>query len=365
MPPSCKYRPIFTRRPESLPSRSPPQNIAAALPAAVCADRVSRRFGRVKAVSDVSFEVPKGSVVGVLGPNGAGKTTTIRMVCGVLPPSSGRVTVEGLDSIERSRCIRRRIGYLPESNPLYPEMTVREYLHFRGRVFGLVGRARSRRIGGVVDQCRLSDMTHRRIGHMSKGYRQRVGLAAALLHAPPILVLDEPTSGLDPVQIAETRALIRELAGEHTMMLVSHILPEVERTCDRVMVFLGGELRADGAPARLLDEAAGPPAFTLDVLGRGHDPGAVVSRLGAAPGVMRVEVLDSMPDRASFSVTGSARSEDLGAAIGRLANAEGWAVARLERRRATLESLYHRLVGGAEPAPANETDGPARGVPSC
>jgi len=346
-------------------SISPPRSITADPTPAVCAERVSKRFGRVNAVSDISFEVPKGSVVGVLGPNGAGKTTTIRMVCGVLPPSSGQVTVEGLDSVDRSRSVRRRIGYLPESNALYPEMTVREYLRFRGRIFGLVGKARARRISHVVDRCRLSDMTHRRIGNLSKGYRQRVGLAAALLHAPPILILDEPTSGLDPVQIAETRGLIRELAGEHTMMLVSHILPEVERTCDRVLVFVGGELRAYGTPAGLLEQAAGPAEFTLDVLGAGRDPDAIMSRLAAQREVIGVEVLVSSPDRVSLSVTGSAEGEDLGSMIGRLAHASGWPVARLERRRVTLESLYHRLVGGADPAPADRVREVEREPASC
>lgn len=214
--------------------------------------QVSKWFGRVRAVSGVSLEIASGQVVGLLGPNGAGKTTTLRMITGYLPPSEGLVSVCGHDSVTDSMNARRSLGYLPEAAPLYPEMRVGDYLTYRGKLFGMARGDRKAAVARVIERCWLREVAGRRIGQLSKGYKQRVGLAGAMIHDPPVLVLDEPTSGLDPAQIRETRALIRDLSHKRTVIVSSHILPEVERTCDRVVIIARGLLRADGAPFELL-----------------------------------------------------------------------------------------------------------------
>ncbi len=213
---------------------------------------VSKFYGSFPAVRGVSFEAAPGQVVGLLGPNGAGKTTTIRMITGFLPPTSGRISVCGHDTISESVEARRKIGYLPESAPLYPEMRVRDYLSHRARLYGVPRQDRKAAIIRAGDRCRLLEVMQRRIGHLSKGYRQRVGLASAILHNPPVLILDEPSNGLDPAQIRETRTLIKDLSAQRTVLVSSHILPEVERTCDRVVIIARGQIRADGAPPELL-----------------------------------------------------------------------------------------------------------------
>jgi ABC-2 type transport system ATP-binding protein len=207
---------------------------------------LTKYYGDYAAVRDVSFDVPKGAVVGFLGPNGAGKTTTMRILAGFLTATSGRATIDGLDVFWRPLEVRRKIGYLPENCPLYPEMRVREYLTFRGGIKGLHGRECKKRVDYVVGRCWLTDVRRQLVGTLSRGYRQRVGLADALLHNPPVLILDEPTSGLDPSQIRETRNLIRELGAEHTVLLSTHILPEVEMTCERAIIINRGRVAAQG-----------------------------------------------------------------------------------------------------------------------
>ncbi|MBN8646129.1 MAG: ABC transporter ATP-binding protein, partial [Planctomycetes bacterium] len=187
--------------------------------------QVEKRFADVRAVRGVTLDIERGQVVGVLGPNGAGKTTTIRMIAGLLPPSAGTVEVDGLDSVADSLAVRARLGYMPESSPLYPEMRVRSYLAYRAGLYAMRGRAAREAVERVIDRCRLGEARSRRIGTLSKGFRQRVGLAAAILHDPAVVILDEPTSGLDPAQVVEARELIRELSGRRTMLIVSHILP--------------------------------------------------------------------------------------------------------------------------------------------
>ncbi|MHC4992571.1 MAG: ABC transporter ATP-binding protein, partial [Planctomycetota bacterium] len=194
---------------------------------------LSKKFGNFTAVDSVEFEIPQGAVVGFLGPNGAGKTTTIRMICGYIRPTTGRALIDGIDVARHARRVQQRLGYLPESAPLYTEMRVQEYLAFRGRMLGLRRAERRRSMGLAIDRCRIEEVRRRPIGQLSKGFRQRVGLAAALLHEPPILILDEPTAGLDPAQMREVRALIRDLAGRHTILLSTHNLAEVELSCDR------------------------------------------------------------------------------------------------------------------------------------
>ena len=230
---------------------------------------LTKVYGQTLAVDHVSFEVTKGDIVGFLGPNGAGKSTTLKMLgtC-YLPPTAGGATVAGFDIFHQSEDVRRNIGYLPENVPLYMEMKVTEYLTFRGRLRKMERELLRQRIGYVLERCWLKNVEHKTIGHLSKGYRQRVGLADALLHDPPVLILDEPTVGLDPTQIRETRKLIKDLAGQHTVMLSTHILPEVEAVCDRVIVIAGGKIVAQGSPdelrasrrmtARVLLECKGP-----------------------------------------------------------------------------------------------------------
>lgn len=222
----------------------------------VIVDSVHKSFGSVAAVRGVSFELQPGQIAGLLGPNGAGKTTTIRMIAGFLMPDAGRVTIGGHDTADAPAAARARLGYLPEGNPLYPEMRVTEYLDFRGRLFGIPRELRKRAVSWCLERCWLASMAGRRIATLSKGYKQRVGLAAALLHNPKVLVLDEPTNGLDPSQLHETRNLIRELASDRTMLVSTHILPEVERVCHRAIIIAGGKVLADGTPAELTRRSA-------------------------------------------------------------------------------------------------------------
>jgi len=218
----------------------------------IVANQISKRFGRTRAVRKVSFTLEDGQIAGLLGPNGAGKSTTIRMVTGFLCPDRGRVTIGGFDTITAPQPARRQIGYLPESAPAYPEMRAMDYLKYRARLQGLPPRDAKHAASQAADRCRLDpSMARKRISALSKGYRQRVGLAATLVHSPGVLILDEPTNGLDPAQIRDARSLIRELAEDRTMLVSSHILPEIERTCDRVIIMVAGEIRADGSPAQL------------------------------------------------------------------------------------------------------------------
>ena len=314
---------------------------------------ISRSFGSVRAVRDVSFELPAGQIAGLLGPNGAGKSTTIRVVTGCLCPDAGDVGVAGLSMRTSPIRARRQIGYLPESAPLYPEMTPEGYLDYRGRLFGLARRTRRQAIEHVVERCGLQDMRGRRIGHLSKGYKQRTGLAAALLHDPPVLILDEPTNGLDPSQIREARSLIRELGTDRTMLLCSHILPEIERTCDRVIIMAGGTVRADGDPDELVRRAPGPDRYAVEIR---TNPSA---RITHAVGVlMRVHGADDVrptgrqpPDAdagwSRLTVTAVPGAADLREAIAGAAADAGLFIRELRPERPTLESLFVHLVDEA------------------
>ncbi len=318
---------------------------------------VHRSFGAVRAVRGVSFEIPKGQVVGILGPNGAGKSTTIRMLVGSLPPTSGTMAVDGLDCVARSRQVRARLGYLPENNPVYPEMRVVEYLRFRASLYGVRGRARRRAVERVISRCWLGDMRRRRAGQLSKGYRQRLGLAASLVHDPPVLILDEPTNGLDPSQIAETRRLIKELSGERTMLIVSHILPEVERTCDRIIIFAGGEIRADGSPEALIESSAGPSRVIVEVQTR--DDERARSVIASAPGVANAAVVGRDDDW--LRIEAAARpGADPREPIARACAGAGLPIRELTRERPTLERLYLRMTQPPDDAPAPEAPGAER-----
>ncbi len=318
---------------------------------------ISKSFGRVRAVRGVSLELPTGQVAGLLGPNGAGKTTTIRMITGVLPPDTGSVSIAGADMGSQSIRARRQIGYLPESAPLYPEMTPLGYLDYRGKLFGLDRRALRRAAQKSLDRCRVGAMARRRIGALSKGYRQRVGLASAMLHDPPVLILDEPTNGLDPGQIRETRSLMRELAQDRTMLICSHILPEIERTCDRVIVMVAGQIRGDGTPDELISGPGAPARYTLEFR-TNPSAGASfgVSRLSTVAGVASIALDDRQPDDASkgwtrLLIEGEPASGDLREALGGAAADVGLFVRELTRRRRSLEEVFVSLVDEAQQTP--------------
>jgi len=213
---------------------------------------IHKSYGNVRAVRGVGFEVPRGVVAGLLGPNGAGKSTTIRILTGFIPPDSGGVRIAGVDAGARSLAARRRMGYLPESAPMPPEMRAKDYLGYRATLYGVMLWARGRAVRDAIERCGLGEVARRRIGHLSKGYRQRLGLAAAIVHSPPVVILDEPTNGLDPVQIREVRALIRELGRDQTVLMSSHVLGEIEQTCDRIIVMARGRIRADATKEDLL-----------------------------------------------------------------------------------------------------------------
>jgi ABC-2 type transport system ATP-binding protein len=300
-------------------------------------------YGTVVAVKDVSFEVGRGEVVGFLGPNGAGKSTTLRVLAGFIGPTSGTVRIDGHDVVEAGDAARRSIGYMPESAPLYPEMRVREYLRFRAELKGIRGRDRTAAVGRSMEAARVADMSDTLIGHLSKGYRQRVGLADALVASPPLLILDEPTAGLDPNQIREVRDLIRSLGENHTILLSTHILPEVETTCDRAIVIDRGKLVASGTIDELRGRLQGAGATLLV-----SDPtGCAVSKLQGLAGVAQVthSTVDNGLLRLALTFTKEAETDAtrLERAIATLVEA-GVGVREASPSRATLEEVFAELT---------------------
>lgn len=315
----------------------------------ISVSHVSKVFGPVRAVSDVSLEIASGQIVGLLGPNGAGKTTTLRMITGYLPPTSGTVAVCGHDSVSASMEARRSLGYLPEAAPLYPEMRVRDYLTYRARLFGMGRADRRAAIGRVIERCWLGEVAHRRTGQLSKGYKQRVGLAGAMIHDPPVLVLDEPTSGLDPAQIRETRALIKELSHRRTVIVSSHILPEVERTCDRVVIIARGRLRADGAPGALVAQHRGVSACVFEVREAEWERGLAAAR-GAA-GVERVERIGGEGGWARGRAMPRGNG-DVREAVAEGLRGAGVLCRELTMEAGTLEQVYLKVIESEDPAAA-------------
>ncbi len=298
------------------------------------AEGLSKHFGPVTAIEDVTFSVDKGEIVGFLGPNAAGKTTTMRILTGYLAPTAGRATVAGCDVTEDSLEARRHIGYLPEDVPLYPEMTVHDYLRFWA---GLRHLDRpDARIQAAMERCALEGWERALIGRLSKGYRQRVGLAQALLHNPEVLILDEPTIGLDPRQIIEVRNLIRGLAGDHTVILSTHILPEVSQTCQRVLILHRGRIVAEGTPEELTVRLKGVDQVLLEV---GRPASDTAEQLGRLPGV--VEVQEIAPGR--FQV-GCAMGKDQRPHIAALAVQQGWDLLELRPADLGLEEIFLQLT---------------------
>ncbi len=306
------------------------------------AQDLCRRYGDFTAVDGVSFAVHEGEIVGMLGPNGAGKTTAIRMITGFLPPSGGRVTVAGKDLFEHPREARREVGYLPENVALYPEMRVDEYLAYRARLEGMRGPAARQAIDEAVARCLVEEVRGQIIGTLSKGYRQRVALATAILHRPGVLVLDEPTVGLDPKQIIAIRELIRELRQERTVLLSTHILPEVELLCDRVLIIDRGKIVAQGTPQELRDRSLGKATVRVALEGR---PEGAAEALAGLPGVSGVRGLDERGAGAEERFLLECESgADPRAAVFRLAVERGWVLVELGEEKATLEDIFVRLT---------------------
>ena len=322
---------------------------------------LTKKYARNTAVDHISFDVEKGQIVGFLGPNGAGKTTTMRMLTCFLPPTAGAATVAGYDVLENPLEVKRRIGYLPETPPLYPEMRTAEYLTFVGKIKGLRGAELGKRIDYVLERCAVVDVQEKVLGKLSKGYRQRVGLAQAIIHNPEVLILDEPTAGLDPKQINETRDLIKSLAGDHTIILSTHILPEVEQTCQQVIIINQGKLVAKDSVGNLQHRARGAGSVLVEVAGRNAalDPAAVKNRLEQVPGVIRVLSKEARDNRATFEVEGKSER----AIRGDLARAiveSGWDLNELRTAAVSLEQIFLQLTS-AENTNAGEVSAGAVG----
>ena len=304
--------------------------------------QLTKVFGQTLAVDHISFEVAKGQIVGFLGPNGAGKSTTLRMLTCYLPPTSGGATINGFDIFHQSDKVRETLGYLPESVPLYAEMRIEEYLDFRGRLRRLDRDARFKRIDYVLERCWLKNVRRKVIGHLSKGYRQRVGLADALLHSPPVLIMDEPTVGLDPTQIRETRKLIRELGGDHTVVLSTHILPEVEAVCDRAIVIAGGKIVAQGSPDELRASRRMQARVLVECKGPAKEVETALSHLS---GVSRVEIVEDDAD--GKYVTAAIRPKeayDIREEVARTVIQRGWPLREIRLEHATLEEFFVQVT---------------------
>jgi ABC-2 type transport system ATP-binding protein len=300
---------------------------------------LTKYYGQRLAVDNISFRVDEGEIVGFLGPNGAGKSTTLRILTCYQPATSGTATVAGFDVFRESMKVREHIGYLPESVPLYPEMRVREYLNFRGKLRGLDRAGREEAIQHVTDRCWLGDFIDRPIGQLSKGMKQRVGLADALLHDPKILVLDEPTIGLDPAQIRETRSLIRDLAQKHTVILSSHILPEVEATCQRTIIIAQGRIVASGSPRELRERIAGASRLIAEIRGPQE---AVQSAIGQVDGVRKVEChLENGWNRLAIV---TAQGKDPREEIARLVAKKDWSLREIRREVGSLEEFFVQIT---------------------
>ena len=322
---------------------------------------LTKRYARTVAVDGISFDVAKGQIVGFLGPNGAGKTTTMRILTCFLPPSDGSATVAGFDVLEQPLEVKKRIGYLPESPPIYPEMETDEYLKFVGQLKGLSGAELQKRLDYVAERCAITDVRKKLLGKLSKGYRQRVGLAQAIIHNPDVLILDEPTAGLDPKQINETRDLIKNLAGDHTIILSTHILSEVEQTCEQVIIINKGKLVATDSVRNLQARARGEESVLLEVAGRNGalDVAKVQQRLQQITGVGGVVVKNQLDSRAVFEIEGH-RGQLVRGDLARAVVEAGWDLNELRPAAMSLEEVFLQLTGSETQAEATG----AKGVPA-
>jgi len=301
---------------------------------------LTKRYTGRTAVDDISFTVARGEIVGLLGPNGAGKSTTMRILSGFMPGTSGTARVAGFDVFHQSEEVRRRIGFMPENNPLYPDMRVREYLKFRARLKGL-GWLRSReRVNTVMEQCGLTDVSRRIIGQLSKGYKQRVGLADALVHEPDLIILDEPTIGLDPQQIRAVRQLIKSLAGKHTVLISTHILPEAEMMCSRMLIMYGGKILASDTPEGLQHLMSGSSHIVAEIAAPVRELQEVWSQM---PGVEQFDIAASEGEFQRCTLT-PRDGYDLRPVVFALARERGWVLRELTRSRHSLEDIYVQVT---------------------
>ena len=301
---------------------------------------LTKRYGPVTAVDDVSFRAERGEILGFLGPNGAGKTTTMRILTGYMPPTDGKALVSGYDVQEKPIEAKRRTGYLPETPPLYPDMTVRDYLDFCARIKGVPRAERTSRVKTSMERTRIADVGHRHCGKLSKGYRQRVGLAQALLHNPEVLILDEPTAGLDPKQIIETRQLIKQLGGDHTVILSTHILPEVSQTCHRIVIINKGRVVAVDTPENLTSRLRGTETMFLQVDASDTDPSEA---LRIVPGVTQVRLAENRGTVSSLEIE-SATGRDVRRELAATVVNRGWGPLELRPMRMSLEDIFLHLT---------------------
>jgi len=307
---------------------------------------LTKRYGKVTAVDDVTFRVERGEILGFLGPNGAGKTTTMRVLTGYIPATSGRAVVAGFDVFEQPLEAKRRTGYLPETPPLYPEMTVREYLGFVARIKGVPSGERKARIDLSMEKARVTDMAGRHCGKLSKGYRQRVGLAQALLHNPDVLILDEPTAGLDPKQIIEVRNLIKGFGGDHTVILSTHILPEVSMTCERVVIINQGKIVAVDTPGNLTNQLRGGERIELELRG---PVDSLQSLLTPIPHVKSIMV--GAPHEGHHSVAvDTDGTQEIRHIIARKVIESGFELYQLKTQSMSLEEIFLQLTTKEEAA---------------
>ena len=322
---------------------------------------LTKRYGRVTAVDDVSFRVERGEILGFLGPNGAGKTTTMRILTGYMPATDGKAIVAGFDVFDQPIEAKRRTGYLPETPPLYPDMSVIEYLEFVAKIKGVPSNERASRIKQVMQRTRIDDMAGRQCAKLSKGYRQRVGLAQAILHNPDVLILDEPTAGLDPKQIIETRELIKELAGDHTIILSTHILPEVSQTCQRVVIINKGRVVAVDTPDNLTARLRGSETMYVQVDAHGADAAGM---LGQVPGVTRVAESDRRDGVVGYEID-SETGRDVRRDLARAVVSSGFGLLELRPIRISLEEIFLSLTTDETAAASKEETAVLEEVPDA
>ncbi len=313
----------------------------------VLVSNLSKSYGDARAVDNITFEVHSGEILGFLGPNGAGKTTTMRILTSYLAPSAGTVEVEGHNVTRDSLAVRKLVGYLPEQNPLYLDMNVLEYLEYTAQLQGMNSRLMPRRRREMVEVCGLGEMKHKDIGQLSKGYRQRVGLAAAMIHDPRVLILDEPTSGLDPNQIVEIRSLIQNLGKEKTVILSTHILPEVQATCDRVIIINRGRIAADGPIADLQRGLRGGEKIVMEIeTGEGQSFETIAVQVKAIPAITNVTLIDRRDGRTRFSVE-TTQATDIRKELFQMCVQKGWGLLELHREQTSLEDIFRQLTSGS------------------
>ena len=307
-------------------------------------ENLSKYYGEQAAVNDISFEIQTGEIVGFLGPNGAGKSTTMKMITTYLTPNSGKISVEGLDTSENSLEVRKKIGYLPEQNPLYPDMNVIEYLEYAAELESIPKTSIKKAVEDVVDKCGLEEVRHKDIGELSKGYKQRVGLAQAMIHDPQVLILDEPTSGLDPNQIVEIRKLIRKLGKEKTLILSTHIMQEVQALCDRVLIINKGEIVANGTPDELQKSFQGENIINVDVRkDASTNKEELIRAFREIPKVKKVEVVKENDESITFNIHSSSDS-DIKESLFKKAVAMNLNLLSFKQESGSLEDVFRKLT---------------------